>query len=410
MPANRSTLDQAMKDKFIDPFTSLVNDNLLDQQITSGTVAAGGRKAVFALHIGRSSGVGVIADGGSLPTADNQKFKQGAVGLCTQVGRIELSGKTLRTINGGDNSYVSEPGHEVERMAADVRRNHVRQLFGTGDGVIAATGVTTSSNTVVVASGDLAKTGHLSDDLLVDIGTVANPTAVASGRTITAVNTNAAGVVTSIVISGAAVTTATTDRIFRAGSGGNQTEGGLTYGMEINGLQNIISDSGVLHTIDPATTPKWKSYQKAVGGALTDSEIMLTSHSIYRATGSAPTLAITTDGVLRSYGNSLTSLKRSNDTVELKGGYNGLSTAIGGLNKEVVIAMDRDVPGGQAFFVDPSCLKLHTTGDWKWDDSDGAVFKHISGRDAVEAYVIRDVQLATNDRRRLGKLTGLTEA
>lgn len=412
MPANRTTLDKAMQDLFLSPLVSLVNNNLLQEQITSGGENVQGRKAVFGLHVGRSTGLGAITDGGNLPAADNQKYNQGAVGLSTLVGRVELTGKTLRTLANGQATYVTEPQGEIEGLAMDAKRDFCRQLFGTGDGVLASTGATTTSNTVVIANGDLAKTGHFTDGARVDIGTVANPTAIASNRLITAVNTNAAGVVTSIVIDGAAVTTATTDRVFRTGNGGTQTDGGLTYGKEINGLQNIISDTGVLHTIDPSSASYWKSYVKDLAGlALSESVIMEAAHRVSRTSASTPGLVITTDGALRVLASTLESRRRIVNEVSLKGGFSAIEVSIagGGVN-QVAATWDRDVPGGQAFGVAPDVMKLHNSGsDWKWDDSDGAVLKHISGRDAQEAYIVKDVQLATSDRRRHVKFINCDE-
>jgi len=295
----------------------------------------------------------------------------------------------------------------------DAKRDLCRQYFGTGDGVVIAAGVTTGSSTVNVTGGDLAKTGQLQDGMLVDIGTVANPTAVASGRLITAVNTNAAGVVTSIVISGAAVTTSATDRIFRSGNGGTQTEGGLAFGKEVNGLQNIVSDTGILHTINPAVVPKWKSYVKDLAGAgLSSSRIMEMAHRVYRESGTQPSLILTTDGALRVFGDTLTSLKQSTNTVDLKGGFSALSVAIGGGGKDVAVTWDRDVPGGNAFAIDPSVIKLHVSPgapDWTWDNTGGAIIKPISGRDASEAYVVRDLQLATRARNHHARFTSVGE-
>lgn len=416
MAADRTTLDEALKDFFLPLLAeNLNNNNLMENQVVSGYDQVSGRKAVFAIHTQRNSGVGARPELGALPTAGNQSYKQANVGLATLVGRISISSKAIRTMTGGDGAYVLEPQAELEGLENDLNRDKARIWFGTGDGVLANTDATTSSTTVNIADGDLAKTNHLAVGTVVDIGTVADPTAVASDRTINTVNENDSGEVTSIVISGAEVTTATTDRVFRAGSGGEMTEGGLTYGVEPNGLGNIVNDTGALHDIDPADDPIWESHVNDNAGTLrdlSDAILMSVAHRVFRNSGAQPSLVITTDGALRDYGDSLVSLKRSNDTVDLKGGFSGLKVAIGGGGKDMTVTWDRDVASGLAFAIntDPNALKFHTTQQgWQWADEDGAVLSRVAGQMEYEAHVLQDVQLATAHRNRHARIEDLND-
>lgn len=412
MPANRTTIDGALKDLYLPVLAKQINDSsLLANQISTRTDQVTGRKAVFAVHTRRNSGIGARAENDTLPVAGSQKYGQAQVGLCGIYGRIELSGKLVATAKGGAGAYVNEPAAEIEGIELDLKRDWCRMLVGTGDGVIASTAVTTSSTTVNLNSGTGANAyTQLSEGMVIDIGTVANPTAVASNREVLSVDEAA----DTITISGAAVTTATTDRIFRAGSGGNQTDGGLTYGKETNGLGNIVSDSTVLHTLDPATEPTWKSHVDTSGGSPTASKFMKAAHAVNRKSGTQFSTVLTTDGVLRAYGDTLTSLKQSVNTVDLKGGFNGLSLAVGGGGKDVVITWDRDIPPGVAYAVQPDSLALHTpqgeSGDWHWADDDGAILSRVSGKDAFEAFIRRFVNLATYHRNRHAVFSNLVES
>jgi len=87
--------------------------------------------------------------------------------------------------------------------------------------------------------------------MIIDIGTVANPTATATTRTITSVNV-AAG---TFVFSGTAVAITVNDKVFRQGSGGSGANQ-----KEITGLQTQVAAGGVLWNIDGAAIQPWNAY------------------------------------------------------------------------------------------------------------------------------------------------------
>src|SRR5690606_6888949 len=172
--------------------------------------------------------------------------------------------------------------------------------------------------------------------MVVDIGTVAAPTTVASARTITAVNTSTP----SITISGASVsTTSGTHFVFRSGAGG--------VGVETHGLQEIVASSGTLFNIDPASHPEWVSYVKdANSGPINDTLLEETMDEIDLASGEEIDLWLCSYGVFRAYGDYLSVMKRAPNTVDLKGGFKGLSILSG--SREAKLTRDRDIPDGHA--------------------------------------------------------------
>lgn len=402
MALTLSTADSALKEDYQPAIREQLNNtNMILQQIEKNSKDIEGRRAVLSLHVGRNSGVGARADGGTLPTAGNQAYAEERVPLRFNYGRIQISGPTIRAMKSDKGSFTRALDSETKGMTNDLRRDVNRQLFGTSDGVVAAAGVTTASATVVLGAGVTAvQRRQLEVGMVIDIGTVATPTSVASARTITATSS------TTITISGAVVTTATTDRIFRSGSGG-----GTTNQKELTGLQTIISATGTLFNVDPTVNPTWVATDNNNSGTnRTPSENLFAQvmHAVSIAGGEDIDLFVTSDGVHRAYANNLTALKRFPNSLDLKGGYKGLDVSAGG--GSVALTWDRDNPANKAFGLNTSHLTQMQMSDWEWMDEDGAVLSRVSGVDAYEAVMFKYHELTTDKRNAHAVVSDLTES
>ena len=205
--------------------------------------------------------------------------------------------------------------------------------------------------------------------MVVDIGTVAAPTTVASSRTITAVDESAK----TVTISGATVTTSSSHFIFRAGAGGASSNTGQPNDgqIELTGVQTIVSDSSVLHTIDPSSQPKWKAYvnsnsgtNRAVSETLITGAIMKTLIN----SGKKPSLLVSAEGVHLSVASLFLSLKRNMEQTQLKGGYAGIqyySPSVSGQGDEgpTVLYADFDCPNNKLYGINPESLVWHQVGE-----------------------------------------------
>lgn len=409
MPApstqNLSGADAALKEDYQPMIREQLNlAFLLLSQIEANAkdVDTSGRRAVLSLHTGRNEGVGARTEDQDLPTAGAEQFTEERVPLRYNYGRIRLTGQVMRASRSGDTSYVRQLDNESKAIVRNLKLDVNRQLWGTSDGVIAQCGVTTASTTVNLTSPTPQQMRQLRPGMRIDIGTVAAPT----GRTGALTNGHAyiVSVGASTIVVDQAVTTATTDFIFRQGSGGS----GVSQ-KELTGLQTIVNSTGTLFNVDPTVVPSWSAYELAVGGALTDTVGAKALDEIAIASGEDPgNLVITTHGVVRNYAASLTSFKRFNDTVDLKGGWKGVefSSASG----TAVLTADKDAPQGQAFFLATDHLEQYQASDWEFMDDDGAVLSRVPNRDAYEAVLFKYHEIATDKRNAHGKLTGLTES
>lgn len=420
MPATLSTVDAILKDDYKEYLDNLNNANFILSQIETRKDTVQGRIARHAIHLGRSSGVGARAETGSLPTAGNQAFATVPVPVRYVYGRIQLSGPTIKQAVTDRGAFIDALDAEMEGIKNDAMKDVNRQLWGTSNGVIAQCGTTTSSNTVVLASttGSTALRQLFFDGgMVVDIGTVAAPTTVATARTVTSVDE----VNKTITVSGAAIaSTSSSHFIFRSGAGGKSNDLGQPNDgqIELTGLQTIVDDNTVLHTINPSTQPKWKAYVNANGGtnrSVTESLITGSIMKTLTNSGKKPSLLVSAEGVNLAISNLLLSLKRNMEQTQLKGGYAGIqfySPSVSGKGDEAPTAIyaDFDCPNNKLFGINPEVLVFHQVGDgFQFMDLDGAVMNRKPDADAYEATMYMYGELACKQRNAHFVIEDLTE-
>jgi hypothetical protein len=419
MAATLSTVDAILKDDYKEYLDNLNEANFILSQVETRKDTVQGRIARHAVHLGRSSGVGARAESGTLPTAANQSYATVPVPVRYVYGRIQLSGPTIKQAVTDRGAFIDALDAEMEGIKKDAMKDVNRQLWGTSNGVIAQCGTTSSSTTVVLASttGTTALRQLFFDGgMVVDIGTVASPTTVASARTVTSVDeTNK-----TIAISGAAVTTSSSHFVFRAGAGGASNNSGQPGDgqIELTGLQTIVDDTAVLHTIDPSSQPKWKAYVNSNSGtnrSVTESLITGSIMKVLTNSGKKPSLLVSAEGVNLAISNLLLSLKRNMEQTQLKGGYAGIqfySPSVSGKGDEAPTALyaDFDCPNNRLYGVNPEVLVFHQVGDgFQFMDLDGAVMNRKPDQDAYEATLYMYGELACKQRNAHFVIKDLTE-
>jgi hypothetical protein len=419
MAATLSTVDAILKDDYKEYLDNLNEANFILSQVETRKDTVQGRIARHAVHLGRSSGVGARAESGTLPTAANQSYATVPVPVRYVYGRIQLSGPTIKQAVTDRGAFIDALDAEMEGIKKDAMKDVNRQLWGTSNGVIAQCGTTSSSTTVVLASstGTTALRQLFFDGgMVVDIGTVASPTTIASARTVTSVDeTNK-----TIAISGAAVTTSSSHFVFRSGAGGASSNTGQPGDgqVELTGLQTIVDDTAVLHTINPSSQPKWKAYVNSNSGtnrSVTESLITGSIMKVLTNSGKKPSLLVSAEGVNLAISNLLLSLKRNMEQTQLKGGYAGIqfySPSVSGKGDEAPTALyaDFDCPNNRLYGINPEVLVFHQVGDgFQFMDLDGAVMNRKPDQDAYEATLYMYGELACKQRNAHFVIKDLTE-
>lgn len=398
--ADTSTASDIMKEYFLPGAQEeLNNSSMLLAQIEKNQDDVEGDRVTAAHHIGRNAGIGARLEGETLPTPGAQKYARSEYFLYGNYGVGQISTRLMKSIKTDRGAFVNAAKNEMTRIKDDLRREVNFQAWGTSDGVVAATGTTTAANVVVLATAtDRRVFNYLHIGMLVDIGTVASPTAVASNRAITAINKTAK----TITVDGAAVTTNnTTHRIFRAGNGGD----GVSQRV-ITGIQTIVDDDTVYAGIDPATVPEWAAYVDNVGGVLTEDIIVEVMSEVAMTGATVPNLVITTPEILRSIAAALRADRQLVNPVTLKGGFKGveIQTPWG----DVTLTSDRDCPAGNVFFLNTEELVEFQYEDWAFLDEDGSVLHLVPGVAAYTFTLEKLHELATLSRRAHARLVNVS--
>lgn len=416
MAATLSTLDAILKDDYKEYTENLNNKAFLLAQVKQVSDTVKGRRATHSVHLGRSGAIGFAPVDAALPTADQQRYSTVQVPVRMGRGRIQLSVAVIESAQGDPGSFLDALEGEM-KITNDVMRDVNRQLWGTSNGVIAQCGVTTTSATIVLASTtSTQQMRHLYIGGVVDIGTVASPFTIAQARSITAVSL----VNKTITVSGATVSTTAAHFIFRSGAGGASTNSGLPGDgqSELTGMQTIVSTTAVLHTIDPATIPAWSAQVYSNSGtlrALSETTIDLALLGATAESGETPDLLASNIGAFVAGKSILTGYQRNIDTLELKGGFQGIKWSTPGVNgtagKDVAWYADFDCPANMLFGIRTSSLVFHQVVDgWKWMDQDGAILSRVSGFPAYEAVVYTLAELACKQRNANFLISDLIEA
>ncbi len=412
MGQTMTTADAALKNFYLDPVREQINQkNVLLEYVSKGKVDVEGRYAVLSLHTKRNSSVGARADGNYLPgtliagttTAIGQQgFAEQRVILKQLFGRIQVDERVLKAAKTNRGSFINIMNVETSGLAEDMKKDLNRQLFGDGLAKIATLGTGTSSATQTLKNDTTrAQARQLEVGMVLDVGTLTDADASAASAVISSMDLS--NLAAATIVFTASISTTTGDFLRRAGVGA----GGDPAAVEVTGLTSIADSTGTLFNVDPTTDTRWSSYEKGSVGAITDDALIAAIQEVNYNSGENLDLFLTTSGVVRSYAASLAVQKRFANTIDLKGGFKGLSVGAG--NSEVGLTDDRDCPSGTVFGVNSKHLLMHVAGDWEWMDLDGAIWSRQANKASYEATMFRFHELTTDRRNSLAKLTGVTD-
>lgn len=398
-----TTAANALKDVYLPVIREMLNNSVeFLNQIATNTQDIEGKNAVLSLHTKRNSGVGARAEGGTLPTAGSQSYAEQRIPVYSMYGRIKLSGQVIEAMKSDRGSFGRALETETKGVTSDTQRDYNRQLWGTSDGVIATVASESADVVTLAAATTTTQLRQLEVGMKVDIGTVANPTLRGTGLEITAITR----ATPSITVSGTIVgTPTTTDFVFRSGSGG--ATGGVGQ-KEITGVPTIVNDAVTLHGVNPVTHPVWKSTVSANGAvdrASTDVVFETVLDDVRHEGGSEIDQIWVGSGVKRNFAAQLKTLRRFDNTLELKGGFKAPSVDIG--RGEVALIDERDVPEGQAYCMTMDHMVEFVMSDWDFMDMDGSVLKFVDNEDAYQAVLRTYRELATDKRNAHARIDDL---
>lgn len=395
MGVTLSAISDILKNQYLGPIREqLNNDIILLSRLEKDDESVVGKNFTIPLHIGRNEGIGATTDGGTLPTAGNQSYKETIVPMRYLYGRIQLTGPSMKASRSNEGAFVRALESEMKGLARDLKSDLNRQLFGDGSGLLATCASASTVNITVDSTAKL-RVGMKVDILVSADGSV---TAGVAGATITSITSATVFVVNTAPATPASI--GATYGVYRAGA----------RNLEIMGLGGIVTNadpaSGALQGLAVASYPVWKA------SVLTDSSNRAISESLMQTAidtvsqaGDGEVSAIyTTFGVRRAYQALLTTDRQYVNTMDLKGGAKAIAY------DNMPIIADKNCPANKMYFIDENALKFYRLSDFDWMQEDGAVLSRVSGSDAYEATMFLYSELGTSARNAHAVLDKITEA
>lgn len=316
---------------------------------------------------------------------------------------FNITGQLLRAAESNEGAFRSAFKAEMEDTTLASKLDLNRAAHGDGTGTVATV---RTGNTAPVTSVDVDTTIYFRGGEVIDFvnssGTVISPAHTVTGYD----RTNR-----TITVSPATVANLTTSHFaVRASTDSSIATPNNSQNKEIQGLNSIVASTGTLHGINPTTYPYWKSYTKAVGGAISDTVLRDAKDYIGFEQGidldaGLDFAILTTRGIRRRYADTLQANRRVNDAsaVKLHGGFTAL------LFDENPIFVDDQCPTGSVYGLALNRLFWSQLSDWDWMDEDGKVLHREDRKDRYSAVLYKYCNLGTTHRGAHFRLTTVTD-
>ena len=397
MGATLTTVNAITKEiygpRIVDQMESEISLTKRIEKTSEGTTSeVGGKYVTFPLKVRRNHGIGYRNELEALQPAGQQGWQNVRVPLRYGYGRVNMSGQTMKLAETNKQAFSNAMTEEMEGLKNDLLKDTNRILWGNQTGRILTFGVSASGNVLTVTAGiDFAEIGMVIDTVLANLsGTIV------TARTVTAITNTVGDGTGTITIDGTVTTTAAGDIAVRTGNLNKEPHG-------IESLVNNVSGTSVFN-LTPATEPLWQSVVDTTGGALSESKMIKMCDRL-RMNGGKPTAIFTDLGTRRAYFNLLTTQRRFTDTKSFDGGLRGLTFAY---DDDIPVVTDTDATTGRMYFLKEDDFKIYQESDWSWEDTDGDVWKWVTGFDAFEAMIKKYWEFGIRRRNTQGVMTGIT--
>lgn len=359
----------------------------------------------------RNQAVGFRSENEYLPAPGSGKYSFLSEPLRYAYALFNITGQLLKASESQEGAFVAAFKQEMEDTILASKLDFNRAAYGNGSGqmaVVTATGAGGGANTTTSTIINFDTTINFRG--LGEVIDFVNAAGVVVSNAHTVVGVDRPNLAVTIAPGLAANITAGTHFPVRSSLDSTTSVANNSQNKEINGLTNIVSNSGVLHGFNPATYSWWKSYQKAIGGAVSDAVLRDAKDSVGFEAGididnGFDFALVTTRGIRRRYSDTLTALKRFSgpDVMKLNGGFSAL------MFDENPIFIDDQCPVGNLWGLALNRLFWSQMSDWEWMEEDGKVLKWEPRRDRYIAVLYKYCNLGTTQRGAHFRLTGLTD-
>ena len=415
-----------------------------------GTIDYAGKRVIKAFKHQGAGGFGGISEGGDFVNGRKQKGFQGYEYLKYLNVYFDLTGPATKTVQAGQGAFVSAIQSAMDDTLKLARMNMERMVCGDGTGEVArftpptayeGTALTTGQYlpkdstaasdeydsdthtlTAISAAGGYTATQWLADGIRVYLtkyqdtnfgSSLIGPFEVcyvdqsAGTFSLKYVGTSTCDV-TSLDGSGVYVSL-----VLESSYGEVETASGYTDKtcLEINGLANLVSDSGNVWNLDRSTYPgSLKSKVEAAGNAELDEELMMTwLLDMVNIHQSVPNVVVTTPKAKLTYFSNLRDDRRFNTfMINQNTGYGRLGITVDQYSMYLETAAS--LAPGTMYMLNTSDFKwAKATDGFQWLESGGQIIRQKEGSDVVFASAVNYCNLVCENPRGQTKITGINQ-
>lgn len=352
----------------------------------------------------RNEAVGFRSENETLPAPGSSDYTYLQEPMRYTYALFNITGQLLRAASSNEGAFRQAFKAEMEDTTLASKLDVNRAAHGDGSGSVAVVRTNESSG---AADVDVDTTINFRGGEVIDF-VASNGTVISPAHTVTTVDRSGRNIGVSPVL--AANLTATTHFAVRASSDSTIAVPNNSQNKEIQGLASIVSDTGTLHGLNPATYPFWKSYADTVSGAVSDNVLRTAKDEVGFEQGldvddGLDYALLTTRGIRRRYADTLTSLRRftNAESVKLHGGFTAL------MFDENPIFSDDQCPIGTIYGLALNRLFWSQLADWDWMDEDGKVLHREDRKDRYSAVLYKYCNLGTTHRGAHFVLDGVTD-
>lgn len=353
-----------------------------------------GKEAKVPLHVTRNGGfTSLPSGGGNLNPAGNQGYDEANFKLTHHHQQVAVQGDILDISADKAASIISAGDEEITRALNDMNRQLTRMSYMDGSALIAQCRTSDSNNVDLnTTSGRIAiERGWIFEGQQVDVGTKEDEDVIVDGGVVTFVDDSKyAFTVSTGNVTGEGTTHYVSNKNGRSGENS----------FEMNGIRNVISETGSLGGLSPSVQRQWKSTVNTTTTNLTISALLTAQRKIRQKRGKSPTFILT--GLLQQ--------QKFYELLEQQVHF--------GSDKGLTAGSDETVTwDGKELFADPDCPdELLAMGHWEhffmletpsgapyWQNrhTGGQKWAWLQGTDAYGGKLAYRCQLAADRRNDL---------
>lgn len=402
--STQSTIGGLLKEVWTDiykPSQNLVSP-LLSEAQQAQHIDFDGKKIHGAVMLQLGGNVVSIGEGKALPKPAQGYEAQWETTPSYTYARFAFTGPALAACKSDKGAYKRLVARLTDDRMKSIRLYKNRVLHGNGDGVLCK--VASVVGSVITVEKSFGVTGAGPGARFLRVGeqyAVLQPNGTLRGRFVSTDVDKSANTVTQ---DSAVASVAAGDLIVLA------TSDDTAYGNEPNGLLNLVDDAdGTVLGIDntDAHFKAWRSPILTASGGITDGLVMK-AHMTLQAEAGVPVgrdthFQMTSPGIFLAFGETLTALKRFNDTYELKGGFSTIDV------NGIPMFVDVDHPHGMFTIVSKEDLANVDLEAQGYLDLDGSMYFRIADSDGFEVTMKEYwgfILLRRNTSLRIESLTG----